>query len=89
MPEVIETIKLCEGFKMVKTNPLEYLETEDWQEIRTNLSLPVDSKEWDIITREVFCFGHIEFKVEEETKLSYMNRVRNVYIEVIPVKEVN
>lgn len=88
MPEVIETIKLCDGFKMVKTNPLEYFETEDWQEIRKALSLSVDSKEWDIITREVLCFGHIEFTVEETT-LSYMNRVRKVYIEVIPVKEVH
>ena len=84
-----KTIKLCDGFKMVKTNPIEYLETEDWQEIRENLSLSVDSEEWDNITREVYCFGSIEFKIEEQTKLSYMNRVRKVYIEVIPVKEVN
>lgn len=89
MPEIKKTIKLCDGFKMVKTNPLEYIETEDWQEIREALSLSVDSEEWGIITREMFCFGHIEFKIEEQTKLSYMNRVRNVYIEVIPVKEVN
>lgn len=83
-----KTIKLCDGFKMVFTNPIEYIETEDWQEIREALSLSVDSEEWDTITREVFCLGSIHFKMEEPTKLSYMNRVREVYIEVIPVKEV-
>lgn len=83
--EIKETIKLCEGFKMVVTNPIEYIETEDWQEIRENLSLSVESKEWDIITREVFCFGRIKFAVKENDS----NLIREVFIEVIPVKEVH
>lgn len=80
---VIKTIKLCDGFKMCITNPLTYIETEDWQEIREALHLDVKSTEWDTITREVFCLGRIEFTMRE----THNGSVRKVIIEVIPCKD--
>lgn len=77
------TIKLCDGFKMVITNPMTYVETEDWQEIREALHLDVKSDEWDLITRNVFCCGTIEFTMREE----HGGRVRKVIIEVIPCSD--
>lgn len=74
----MKEIKLCDGFKMCITNPMEYTETEDWQEIREKLNLDVDSQEWTDITRCVFALGYCEFSMVSS------NYTRNVRIEVIP-----
>lgn len=73
-------IKLCDGFKMCITNPMEYTETEDWQEIREKLNLDVNSQEWGDITRCVFALGYCEFSMTE----TRTNIKRSVRIEVIP-----
>ena len=73
-------IKLCDGFKMCITNPMEYMETEDWQEVREALHLDVNSEEWSTITREVFCLGFVEFTMKD----TVTNIIRKVRIEVIP-----
>lgn len=75
-----KTIKLCDGFKMCITNPMEYTETEDWQEIRELLHLDVESEEWKTITREVFCLGFVEFTMRDTVS----HDVRKARIEVIP-----
>lgn len=72
-------IKLCDGFKMCITNPLTYVETEDWQEIREALNLDVKSVEWSYITRELYCCGTIEFTIKNN-----YGHTRKVIIEVIP-----
>lgn len=73
------TIKLCDGFKMVLTNPIQYVETEDWQVIREALHLDVKSEEWGEITRQVFATGQVEF-----TMMNLYGEKRQGTIEVIP-----
>lgn len=69
-PKVVETISLCDGWKVCFTNPLELhtFKNGEYQQVRELLELDVNSEEWEIITRELFCFGHIDFDITENNK---------------------
>lgn len=73
-------ISLCDGWRVGFTNPLQVytFKNGEYQKLREFLGLGVDSDEWDIITRELFCFGHIEFTIQEDSVK------RRCTIEVIP-----
>ena len=84
---VTKTIKLCDGWRVGFTNPLEVHifsnDSGEYQDMREFLGLSVDSEEWNIITRQLFCFGSIEFNIIDG------NKQRHCVIEVIPCSDMS